>query len=1570
MLLTPRTFALAQVPDQGTKEPRPSYFLLTPSRKELLAEEERARRMLLLHQTGSVKVGEVVRYTLTYTPSEDRILPSPPFLHVKIKNTSAIPLRAAYLHGPYTIHVAAYPSSFNPNKKVEAPKRDGVPEFEPNLKAGGSFTAKLTVPEDIREGNAQREANTPLGETPKSATWIIEIASQIIFSQYASVNYELLVARDERSLDLGFTAITGNSHGAPGQVRDHQQGKRSHTSQHPAQPRGVYSKAVKLVVDDTTSLWNKPELPEPAHDHVPKRKSHESDRHKPPVEPKQKNIHLVILTHGLHSNLGADMLYLKESIDATAKQAREGRRRRRQEESQSQATGDNLGNTSTAPLSGGQDRISAEDAEDDDDEEVVVRGFSDNVIRTERGIQYLGKRLAKYVLGLTYPDQPFRPIKKTVGQKLSSTFSPTKDKPDEGIPAHAGSSIHLHPQEEPRRAYRYTSISFIAHSLGGLVQTYAIAYIYKHSPEFFDKIEPINFITLASPFLGLSNENPMYVKFALDFGLVGRTGQDLGLTWRAPTLARSGWTAMVSGLGAQSQKEHNQENPGAKPLLRILPTGPAHVVLRKFRNRTVYSNVVNDGIVPLRTSCLLFLDWRGLGKVDKARRENGLIGTVAAWGFGQLTGQNTSPNPSRVGFNEENENENDPIESPSFNGDDSAVPQPGADVLDQDNEAQATAGPSADQFIDGRKRDSDGNLVSAEGNSQQSTNTLSTLWNYIRPSGKHTSKDKKMFKRSQTVQNEQEESSGVSTPEASSSQSSEHARKRPPATRGDSLLNDHTNLAAPPKTTIFESAGDLLSPPVPPRSWIIDPSTRARTIFHDRVYHPEDIPPPPAKRPVRYVRSFSSENSKNSIASSQSEEQGGEEGGMRVEEKIARAYHKDLSWRKVLVRLEPDAHNNIIVRRMFANAYGWPVIKHLCDTHFGDTWAASTRDENEPATDRAKGIEQPVQEDGEHVKGQTDTHPPLDRSDSEMREVADELLPLDTRGHRRVFTADSIMSKSSIKSRDSTVWDDVYFEGSSDDEAYDQDDRNPIQKFLQLPPAKANKNKPTSPSSPKTPGGVGTSEAEIDAFLSYSPAPMDVHRGLGSSPGQTTITREPDSLESMGGAVGKGKQPSSPPTTSSASCPLTISRSPRSPIALSPCLAVTVTPSYHGHARRAQPPSTRSANLTSRSSSTFPRPLLDHRDRLDHLDHHDHLDDLETRRRFVFALRWISNRVLIIKSSLLSRYAAMASNEPHPGDAWYPPAPKKGSMTMPNLAADSTSASASPGGSGPGMKKKKSRIFSFLGKKKEDARPATPPPVILTSPIPKNSPSFPKAGNVLGLEFGLNDEDEDHQVGKRSGPSYQTKLETTEQAYHRAIIDVSSKEKKSYLDRLGFKSFEKLPTTNENTTETLPPGKSLKKKASKIYQYASRALSSPNLTAGMSGSQAKEKNIDIKPQHQPRHARPRSQGAHIRRASSGRVKVRLPRRKLSRSPTEPIFSKEEEEDADKDEFGIRRSLELDPTEYPAVEEAAWGISYPGWWPRPVEMPGRKKKQVAPKKGAFVNFSRPIQREPKSVRFDV
>lgn len=1052
---------------------------------------------------------------MTYTPSEDRILPSPAFLHVRIRNTSAIPLRAAYLHGPYTIHVASYPSTFNPNRSDDESKIYGYPEFEPNVKAGGYWSAKLTVPEHMRQGDESRNEDG----SPMSATWIIEVASQIIFSNSASVHYEVLVARDERSLDLGFTAVTGNSHGTPGKVQDHQQGSRKHVAHHSAQPKGVYSKAIQLVVDDTTSLWNKPALEEIKDEEHSKRPTSGDAHDEQPVEDgKQKHIHLVLVTHGLHSNLGADMLYLKESIDATARQAREDRRKRRREQRGAGQKSEDAKKTSTAPLSGGQDEIPDQEEDDDDDEEeVVVRGFDGNVIKTERGIQYLGKRLAKYVLKLTYPDQPFLPIKKSVGQKISNTFSPVKDKPDEGIPAHDGSTVRRPPPSKDKRKYKFTSISFIGHSLGGLVQTYAIAYIHKHSPTFFDVIKPINFITMASPMLGLSNENPMYVKFALDFGLVGRTGQDLGLTWRTPTIAKSGWTAMSSVFGNQQPNQHDYEDPGAKPLLRILPTGPAHVVLRKFRNRTLYSNVVNDGIVPLRTSCLLFLDWRGLDRVDKARRENGLIGTVAVWGYGQLTGQNASPNPSRVNFSDD---ESDGARSPSHHPDDTTVPLPGADTTNQDDKAQTRAGPTNHQFAEGQKKNDDDDAE--DGQYFQPQNTLLQWWSYIRPTGKHTNRDKKMFNRSQTIHKDDEQE--VAEPGPSSLHPPSQS-KRPQATRGDSSTSISKSSRAPPKTTIFESAGDLINPPVPPQSWIIDPSSRSRTIFHDRIYHPEDIPPPPTKkRPAARSESVGSDGSQGSRGST-------DEGQMRVEEKIARAYHRDLSWRKVLVRLEPDAHNNMIVRRMFANAYGWPVVKHLCDTHFADTYSAETRDEDEPAIDRARGVKSPVQADGEHVKGQESSLPPIPRTDSELREVPDELAPLKTLGPfpKRVNTMDSTRS---IGSAD---WD-TYFGGTSDEDE-DNDDRNAIQKFLQL-------NAPRSPGSPNTPTSPrGTSDAEINDFLTHHPAPVpiEVHRGLGVSPSPKSPKSnkspvEPDSVQPLGGSsndAAGSKQVTSPTATPS-----------------------------------------------------------------------------------------------------------------------------------------------------------------------------------------------------------------------------------------------------------------------------------------------------------------------------------------------------------------------------------------------------------------------------------------------------
>ena len=985
------------------------------------------------------------------------------------------------------------------------------------------------MPENIREmaGKANVKRGTD-GSIP-SFTWIIEISSQVIFSTSASVNFELLVGRDEKSVELGFSSLTGQAVATPGQLQDHQQSKKSKTGHGVAQPKGVFSHAVTLIVDDTESLWNKPALPEWDDEgkYGGKRRSYPDpgegndfssknaasnagasteSKEKEPKAKKRKRVHLVVLTHGLHSNLGADMLYLKESIDAAAKEARESAREKRAKQKSKQMSSSSDGSqpknesvspkkdqpdSSTAPLSGGQDDLDrGAEIDEEDEEEVIVRGFDRNATRTERGIQYLGKRLAKWVLAMTYPDQPYLPVKKSLPRKLSRVFTGDQKSDIQQSPAqHNHSSIHRPAKKPNDLAYKITSISFISHSLGGLTQTYAIAYIHKHSPNFFNEIKPINFVAMAAPFLGLSNENPLYVKFALDFGLVGRTGQDLGLTWRAPTMVRSGWGAMIGGIGSEAQRAHRQPDPGSKPLLRILPTGHTHQVLKLFRNRTVYSNVVNDGIVPLRTSCLLFLDWSGLDRVEKARRDNGLIGTMAGWGWSELTGTNKSSNRNlraEIGNDTSSQSE---ISGDEGVGGKAAVPQPEENAVRDDTTAEGNESRKSKQDPDPQGRpfqDEEYDATKAkESSPQQPAHPLAGFLSFLRPSQPksppkshhHSPKHTKIYTRSQTTNRNVDDVASMS------SEGSSAVGASPGRVRGDSIIEDPNNNFAPPKTTIFEAAGDVLNPPLPTREFLTNPQGRPRTIFHDRIYHPEDIPPPPTKKKREGLKRTFSNESRNGPSRVNTDYDGQstetlDAGSMKVEEKIARAYHQGLSWRKVLVRLEPDAHNNMVVRRMFANAYGWPVIKHLVDTHFADTYAATTADVNEPNKERAKPPTEAVGEHGEEVRAEAPWE--TKRSDSERYEAKDSISDLtNVEDH----SMNSSVNRPNISRQDSAQWDDSLFDVTDDDDELDEPGNTSHGFFF------------SKPKSPK-----GTSEAEIADFLTRSPPPIDDNAEEGNSP--------------------------------------------------------------------------------------------------------------------------------------------------------------------------------------------------------------------------------------------------------------------------------------------------------------------------------------------------------------------------------------------------------------------------------------------------------------------------------------
>lgn len=1031
-------------------------------------------------------------------------------------------------------------------------RRDGVPEFEPNLKAGGHWHSRLTVPDDIRESGDRPSSPQDGGGGDKAVTWIIEIASQILFSNTASVNYELLVGRDQRDLDVGFAAIASRGHGEPGKVTDLVQFQTEGTGQHLAS-KGVYAGAIRLQVEDTAALWSKPSLPKwDNKSHRPR--ATDAEAFKEILDPsdhrdreslkarKPKKVHLVIVTHGLHSNVGADMLYMKESIDATVKEAREDSRRRRASFHRHEASlkpehssdpndpnSDDKFLPGSPPAQGNAPSSGNYVDEDSDDEEVLVRGFPGNAVRTERGIQYLGKRLAKFILTYTYPDQPFLPPGKSMRRSFTGNFPFSNSKRTQECPAsHPKSSVHKVPKSGERLPYTFSSISFVGHSLGGLVQTYAIAYIHKHSPGFFNHIKPVNFVTMAAPFLGLSNENPMYVRFALDFGLVGRTGQDLGLTWRPPTIARSGWSAVIAGLGGAGNDERpEQEDPRSKPLLRILPSGPAHQVLKMFRNRTVYSNVVNDGIVPLRTSCLLFLDWRGLDRVENARRGNGLISTMAQFGWNELTGANTtSHRPKSTKSANSTSSEDDLDINGSKDASLSASPHVDRSYLPKEaTRTQSRDSPKTQDFLASRAGSAQVDALYSPGHRGRNSsfqysppsNALSDFLNLFRPASprspppkphKVSGKMERAYQRAQVVKKEGNPSSAFSVPSDTSSPEPD-GRARPSATRGDSLQLDSSSTMPPPKTSIFEAAGDIINPPIPTQQWLIDPSSRTRTVFHDRVYHPEDIPPPPRKRSL-LSRTISNETLKGNKSPQQQDPS--ENGGMKVDEKIARAYHHDLSWRKVLVRLEPDAHNNMIVRRMFANAYGWEVIKHLCDTHFGNSYEATTEDADEMSQERAKAPSEPVTEEGkevhEHGHNKPSKGPRQSRTASELKEAADELMDLDAQASG---AASLVSRKGSTRHgeekhlmgrQDSVLWtDDVFNEDSEDEETDEDEGKSPLEKFHRFwAPGKGRRDQQLQrrPRRGSADAGreldgerKGTSESEIAAFLTKSPATMD-----------------------------------------------------------------------------------------------------------------------------------------------------------------------------------------------------------------------------------------------------------------------------------------------------------------------------------------------------------------------------------------------------------------------------------------------------------------------------------------------
>ncbi|KAF9124801.1 hypothetical protein BGW39_007886 [Mortierella sp. 14UC] len=277
----------------------------------------------------------------------------------------------------------------------------------------------------------------------------------------------------------------------------------------------------------------------------------------------EQGLHLVLLTHGIHGSW-LDMLYIKEQIDAQTK-----------------------GNRKT-----------------------ITFLTDTNHAGTEEGIQLAGQRVAMDILEWTgYCDTE-------QGQQLRRAFASTSSTASKTRTSAAATAATTSTRAFPRGI---SKVSIIGHSLGGLINVYALGFIEELTQgAFFKTIRPAHFITLATPLLGVGFEHPWVLGYALSLGVIGQTGKDLALENRSSKLKRSVSSAASLSTSSSLPPSNNSASaPGLaiecaldqdpEPLLLAMarPGSASNRVLKQFIDRTSYANIENDMAVKFNTSSMM-----------------------------------------------------------------------------------------------------------------------------------------------------------------------------------------------------------------------------------------------------------------------------------------------------------------------------------------------------------------------------------------------------------------------------------------------------------------------------------------------------------------------------------------------------------------------------------------------------------------------------------------------------------------------------------------------------------------------------------------------------------------------------------------------------------------------------------------------------------------------------------------------------------------------------------------------------------------------------------------------------
>ncbi|CAO3564229.1 unnamed protein product [Mortierella alpina] len=307
-----------------------------------------------------------------------------------------------------------------------------------------------------------------------------------------------------------------------------------------------------------------------------------------------EGLHLVLLTHGIHGTW-LDMLYIKEQIDA--RNAHNGK---------------------------------------------TVTFLTDtNHAGTEEGIQMAGQRVALDILEFTgYCDtEQGKHLRQSTTTTATSTTPSTKVSSASATLSSSSSTGSAAQNRNARRPFPrgFSKVSIIGHSLGGLINIYALGYIDDvTNGAFFNSIQPAHFISMATPLLGIGFEHPWVLGFALSLGCIGQTGKDLALEHRSPkqlkqsssasSLSTSSPTTSKEEKGTADTETHNtpdaitttpttattttfdctlDREPGPLLLAMARPGSASSRILKRFQDRTSYANIENDMAVRFKTSSMM-----------------------------------------------------------------------------------------------------------------------------------------------------------------------------------------------------------------------------------------------------------------------------------------------------------------------------------------------------------------------------------------------------------------------------------------------------------------------------------------------------------------------------------------------------------------------------------------------------------------------------------------------------------------------------------------------------------------------------------------------------------------------------------------------------------------------------------------------------------------------------------------------------------------------------------------------------------------------------------------------------